>query len=454
MKSSARILVVDDDADLGKMCAETFSRRGYEAKATTSAPAALQELEKGSDYRVVLTDLMMPDMDGIELLKRAKETTERLDFIVMTSYGTIDNAVEAMKLGAADYITKPFKLDVLVMAVERILEVQDLENEVVRLRSELEGRFKFDNIIGESPKMQRVYELIESVSQTDANVLVQGATGTGKELVAKAIHYNSGRKEKPFVKVDCAALTETLLESELFGHVRGAFTGATRDREGRFRLADGGTVFLDEISNVPIGVQAKLLRVLQDSEFEPVGGDQTIAVDVRVIAATNEDLAAAVKDGRFRSDLFYRLNVITIDLPPLCERKEDISPLVASFLVHYREKNNRDITSISRPALHKLMSYDWPGNVRELENMIERAVILCKGDTIEPTDLPLPEDASTIPDMHEKSLEQALDEVEKKIILSTLAAQEGNKLAAAKALGISRASLYNKLKKHAITDSA
>ncbi|NOZ20893.1 MAG: sigma-54-dependent Fis family transcriptional regulator [Planctomycetes bacterium] len=444
-----KILVVDDDAALGKMCEEAFTKRGYEAKAVTSAAEALEALQGPDEYRVVLTDLVMPTMGGIDLMKRAQEINEPLDFIVMTSYGTIDNAVEAMKLGAADYITKPFKLDVLVMAVDRLLEVQDLESEVVRLRSELEGRFRFENIIGQSPKMQQVYDLIESVSETDANVLIQGETGTGKELVARAIHYNSHRKDKPFVKVDCAALTETLLESELFGHVKGSFTGAIRDRDGRFRTADKGTIFLDEIGNVPITIQTKLLRVVQDSQFEPVGGDETIAVDVRVIAATNADLGMHVKQDKFRSDLFYRLNVITIQLPPLREKKEDIPALVAKFLVQYREKNNRPITSISRPALHKLMSYDWPGNVRELENMIERAVILCKGDTIEPQDLSLPHDVD-LPDMREKTLDDAIDEVEKRIILDTLQTHDGNKIKAAKALGISRASLYNKLKKHDI----
>ena len=449
MAKKGKILIVDDDASLGKMCVEVFTKRNFAAKAVTSAAAALEELQNSDEYRVVLTDLVMPDVGGIDLMKRAQEIDEHLDFIVMTSYGTIDNAVEAMKLGAVDYITKPFKLDVLVIAVNRILDVQELESEVDRLRSELEGRFQFENIIGQSPKMQQVYDLIESVSQTDASVLIQGETGTGKELVARAIHYNSLRKDKPFVKVDCAALTETLLESELFGHVKGSFTGASRDRDGRFRTADKGTIFLDEVGNMPMTTQTKLLRVLQDGQFEPVGGDEPITVDVRVITATNVDLPVYVKEGKFRSDLFYRLNVITIHLPSLQEKKGDIPALVAKFLVQYREKNNRPITSISRPALHKLMSYDWPGNVRELENMIERAVILCKGDTIEPQDLSLPHDAD-MPDMRDKTLDDAIDEVEKRIILDVLQVHDGNKIEASKALGISRASLYNKLKKHDI----
>ncbi|MEW6356803.1 MAG: sigma-54 dependent transcriptional regulator [Planctomycetota bacterium] len=453
MEEKGKILIVDDDASLGKMCQEAFAKRGYKAKAVASSAEALEELRNCSEYRIVLTDLVMPDMGGIDLMKRAQEIDERLDFIVMTSYGTIDNAVEAMKLGAADYITKPFKLDVLVMAVNRLLEVQDLESEVDRLRTELEGRFQFENIIGQSPKMQQVYDLIQSVSQTDASVLIQGETGTGKELVARAIHYNSPRKDKPFVKVDCAALTETLLESELFGHVKGSFTGASRDRDGRFRTAHKGTIFLDEIGNMPMTTQTKLLRVLQDNQFEPVGGDQPISIDVRVITATNADLAVYVKEGKFRSDLYYRLNVIAIHLPPLREKKADIPALVAKFLVQYREKNNRPITSISRPALHKLMSHDWPGNVRELENMIERAVILCKGDTIEPQDLSLPHDVD-LPDMREKTLDDAIAEVEKRIILDALQTHNGNKIEAAKALGISRASLYNKLKRHNLGDAS
>ena len=299
--------------------------------------------------------------------------------------------------------------------------------------------------------MQQLYELIETISDTSASVLILGETGTGKELVARAIHYNSDRRNRPFVKVDCAALTETLLESELFGHVKGAFTGAVRDRDGRFRTANGGTVFLDEVSNIPIPIQAKLLRVLQDSEFEPVGGDMTLRVDVRALAATNVDLALRLAQGSFRSDLYYRLNVVTVELPPLRDRLDDIPLLASHFLEQYSKRNNREVVGVSQAALNKLMAYDWPGNVRELENLIERGVILCKSDTLTPQDLPLAQDAELgLAGPDSAGLKEGLAWAERRMILEALKRFQGDKDAAAKQLGISRAGLYSKIKRYGI----
>lgn len=398
-----KILVVDDDMAMGEMCKELLKSKGYISDVVTSGKEAIEKVSRDGIYAIILTDLVMPEIDGIEVLKRVKQQNPSIDVVVMTSYGTVTNAVEAMKLGASDYITKPFKRDELIIVIEKILQLQRLEGEVDRLRSELGEKYKFGNIIGESPKIKKIYEIISNVSNTEANILVQGETGTGKELVARAIHYNSARKDYPFVKVDCAALAETLLESELFGHEKGAFTGATKDRIGRFRTADHGTIFLDEIGNIPLSVQAKLLRVLQDSEFEAVGSDELIRVDVRIIAATNANLEEHVEKGLFRRDLFYRLNVIRIFLPPLRERVDDVPLLAAYFLSIHSKKNRKTVEGISREALNKLVSYTWPGNIRELENVIERAVILCRGTMIEPVDIPLYQEKMVFPPSPEYS---------------------------------------------------
>lgn len=449
-----RILVVDDDMAMGEMCKELLKSKGYSSDVATSGKEAIEKVFREGMYSIVLTDLVMPDIDGIEVLKRVKQQNPNIDVVVMTSYGTVSNAVEAMKLGASDYITKPFKRDELIIIIEKILQLQRLEGEVDRLRSELGEKYKFGNIIGESLKIRKIYEIISNVSNTEANILIQGETGTGKELVAKAIHYNSARKDCPFVKVDCAALAETLLESELFGHEKGAFTGATKDRIGRFRTADHGTIFLDEIGNIPLAVQAKLLRVLQDSEFEAVGSDEPIKVDVRIVAATNANLEEHVEKGLFRRDLFYRLNVIRIFLPPLRERADDIPLLASHFLSIHNKKNRKNVEGISRVALNKLVSYTWPGNIRELENVIERAVILCKGKMIEPADIPLYQEKAGFPqDFSEKPLDVLMDQVERQIIINTLEAAGADKEKAAKILQISRASFYNKLKKHKITET-
>ncbi|MBI2472370.1 MAG: sigma-54-dependent Fis family transcriptional regulator [Planctomycetes bacterium] len=448
-----KILVVDDDLAMGEMCKELLKSRGYTSEVVVSGKDAIEKVSMDGLYAIVLTDLVMPDMDGIEVLKKIKQQNPQMDVVVMTSYGTVANAVDAMKLGASDYITKPFKRDELIVVIEKILQMQRLEGEVDRLRSELGEKYTFGNIIGESAKIKKIFEIISNVSNTEANILIQGETGTGKELVARAIHYNSARKNYPFVKVDCAALTETLLESELFGHEKGAFTGAIKDRIGRFRTADHGTIFLDEIGNISLAVQAKLLRVLQDSEFEAVGSDKPVKVDVRIIAATNADLEGNVEKGLFRRDLFYRLNVIRIFLPPLRERTDDIPMLASHFLSIHNEKNRKTVWGISREAINKLMSYTWPGNIREFENVIERAVILCKGKVIDPADIPLYQEKPGFPQgLSGKPLQELMDQVERQIIINTLELTGTDKEKAAKVLQISRASLYNKLNKHKITE--
>jgi DNA-binding NtrC family response regulator len=439
---------------MGQMCKELLKSKGYTSDVVTSGKEAIEKVSTNDAYSIVLTDLVMPDLDGIEVLKKAKQQDPLIDVIVMTSYGTVSNAVEAMKLGASDYITKPFKRDELIIIIEKILQLQRLEGEVDRLRSELAEKYTYSNIIGESIKMKKIYEIISNVSNTEANILIQGETGTGKELAARAIHYNSARKDCPFVKVDCAALVETLLESELFGHEKGAFTGATKDRVGRFRTADRGTIFLDEIGNISMTIQAKLLRVLQDSEFETVGSDKSVKVDVRIIAATNADLEDRVEKGFFRRDLFYRLNVIRIFLPPLRERIDDIPLLISHFLSIHNKKNRKTVEGISRETLNKLMSYSWPGNVRELENVIERAVILCKGKMIEPGDIPLyQEKGGLLQDLSGKPLHELMDQFERQVIMNTMELTGSDKEKAAKILQISRASLYNKINKYKMIDS-
>ncbi|MGQ3686333.1 MAG: sigma-54-dependent transcriptional regulator [Candidatus Loosdrechtia sp.] len=448
-----KILIVDDDIAMGEMCRELLESKRYAADVVSSSREAIEKLKTNGVYSIILTDLVMPDMDGIEVLKKAKQLNPQIDVVVMTSYGTVTNAVEAMKLGAADYITKPFKRDELVIIIEKILRMQRLEGEVDRLRLELGEKYTFANIVGESQKMKKIYEIISNVSGTEANILIQGETGTGKELVARAVHYNSERKDRPFVKVDCAALAETLLESELFGHEKGAFTGATKDRTGRFRMADHGTIFLDEIGNIPLPIQAKLLRVLQDGEFESVGSDHPVKVDVRIVAATNADLEDRVDKCLFRRDLFYRLNVIRIFLPALRERIDDIPMLVSHFLSIHNKKNRKTVKGISTEALNKLMSYNWPGNVRELENVIERAVILCKKDMIESADIPLYQEKTHLhQDLSGKPLQALMNQAERQIIINTMELAQADKEKAAKILQISRASLYNKIKKYKLTE--
>ena len=390
MKGS--LLLVDDEPDILLVMSANLKKEGYEVETAEDGVEALRRLE-GRDYDVIIVDHQMPRLTGMDFLERIRSVQFRgadkndIPVIVVTAYGTIEMAVKAMKDGAYSFLTKPIQYEDLSLQVKNAVERRRLSREVENLRQEVEDRYQFGNILGKNPQMQEIFQLIRTVAETDATVLVQGESGTGKELIARAIHYNSRRKDRSFVVVSCSALPETLLESELFGHEKGAFTGAVRRRIGRFEMADGGTVFLDEVGEMSVPVQLKLLRVLQEREFERVGGNQTVKVDVRVIAATHKDLHLAMSERLFREDLFYRLNVVPIKLPPLRDRPDDVPFLAAHFLSKYSEKNRKRIMSISPEALSALTRYSYPGNVRELENIIERAVIMEKGDTLGKIDL-------------------------------------------------------------------
>lgn len=441
------ILVVDDDADMRELAHDILKDRGHQVATAGSGEEALKRLAE-EDYAVVLTDLRMKGMQGIELLTQIKRDYPDINVILMTAFGSVETAVEAMKHDASDYLTKPVKKDELVRVVERVLRETALRREVNRLRKEVHKEYSFHQILGKSKAIQAVFELIRRVADSPTNVLITGESGTGKELVAKAIHYNSSRKEAPFVPVNCAAIPEQLLESELFGHMRGSFTDAKADKRGLFEEAQKGTLFLDEISELPLMLQAKILRAIQEREIRRVGATKPVSVDVRIIAATNLNLSEEVKNKRFREDLYYRLNVIELKLPPLRERLEDIPLLVAAFLKKCSEAGRKEVKGVSESALAMLMDYPWPGNVRELENVIERAVTLSRGEKISPDDLPQAVqgargDRRVLDEAAEKSL--PLHEIEKEYIKKVLDKTGGNKYQAAHALGIDRKTLYRKL---------
>jgi DNA-binding NtrC family response regulator len=411
------------------------------------------------EFDLAILDIEMPGMNGIELLKRIKQKDATLNVVMITAYGSLQSAVEAMRLGAYDYLTKPFQMDEIKHVVEKALERERLITENRELHRELEEQYRFTGIVGKSPRMDEVYELVSRVASTNASVLIQGESGTGKELVARSIHYNSRRKGRPLVILNCAALAEGVLESELFGHEKGAFTGAIKRKAGRFELAHEGTLFLDEIGEIPVATQLKLLRVLQEHEFERVGGEKTIKVDVRIIAATNRDLMNAVREGRFREDLYYRLNVVTINIPPLRERREDIPALAEHFLEKFAVETGKRIDGIDPKAREMLVHYDWPGNVRELENIMERAVVLEKGDTITPASLPVPlrvegeEESLRIP-QGTGSITEVLEDLEKQLIVKALKDNGGSQTAAANTLGLKRSTLRYKLEKYGLVSAA
>lgn len=441
------ILVVDDDADMRELAYDMLKDRGHQVATAGSGEEALKRLAEG-DYAVVLTDLRMKGLQGLELLAQIKRGYPDINVILMTAFGSVETAVEAMKHGASDYLTKPVKKDELVRVVERVIREASLRREVNRLRKEVHKEYSFHQILGKSKAIQAVFDLIRRVSDSPTNVLITGESGTGKELVAKAIHYNSDRKEAPFIPVNCAAIPEQLLESELFGHMRGAFTDAKADKRGLFEEAQKGTLFLDEISELPLMLQAKLLRAIQEREIRRVGANKPVSVDVRIIAATNLNLGEEVKAKRFRDDLYYRLNVIELKLPPLRERREDIPLLVEAFLKKCGDARLKEIKGVSESALAMLMDYAWPGNVRELENVIERAVTLSRGEKIVPEDLPpaiqgARGDRRVLDEAAERTL--SLEAVEKEYILKILDKMGGNKYQAAHALGIDRKTLYRKL---------
>ena len=439
---AACIMIVDDEEIVRVSLENWLKADGHTVRSASSAKAALELLDK-ERWDIMLADIKMPRISGLELLGKVKELRPEIQVVMMTAYASVESAVEAMKKGAYDYLVKPFEPEELRMLMQRIMEKTSLMREVTQLKQRLDDAFGFEEIIGECPAMKRIFALIEDVAPSDATILITGASGTGKELVAKAIHGHSQRKYMPFVPVSLAALPENLVESELFGHEKGAFTGATYMRRGRFELADGGTLFLDEIGDLGAKVQVDLLRVLQERKFTRVGGSREIEVDVRIISATNRNLAEMVKSGAFRDDLYYRLNVIQIELPALRERGDDVILLADCFLRSFAEKTGKPIRGFSDEALRMIRSYDWPGNVRELENAIERAVVVAKGDTIRSNHLPF-----SIRDRDEAHNPTSLAEVEKHHIRRVLAEYGWNISQAARALEIDRVTLYNKIKKY------
>jgi two-component system response regulator AtoC len=440
------VLLIEDEKIMRVTLEDALKGAGYEVMSFATGAAGLHTL-KHISCDIAVTDVRLPDMNGFDIVREiAKQGNTQV--VVMTAYGTIRDAVEAMKLGAFDYITKPFALDEFLLLIERALEMKRLKEENIRLRKDLNTCYRAPNIIGESDAMQRVFSLIEKVSASKATVLILGESGTGKELVATTIHYQSNRKNKPLVKVNCSTLPDGLIESELFGHEKGAFTGAIKRKPGRFELADGGTIFLDEIGDLPPSTQAKILRVLQERQFERIGGTATLSVDVRIIAATNKNLEEEVRSGRFREDLYYRLNVIPIVLPPLRERKEDIPGLIEFLMDKYRKKLSRNVR-LSAEAADALLRYDYPGNIRELENTIERCATLAMAEVIGREELP-----AAVVDGGQAAGNLLLSDVaadaEKSHILTVLKTTRGAKTKAAEILGISRKTLWEKMNTHGI----
>jgi len=444
------VLVVDDDRLVSEVLVETITRAGYECQAAYSGEEAVAKFNERS-FDIVLSDLKMKEMDGLALLRNLRRLSPETVVVMITAFGTIENAVKAIKHGAYDFLLKPILPETVEHILRRITEILKLRLENEILRKDL--THKFQNLIGKSKMMTEVFDLIRSVADARSTIMITGDSGTGKELVARAIHYTSNRKEEPFIKLNCAALPENLVEAELFGYEKGAFTDAKKTNRGRFELADGGTLLLDEISEMPLNLQSKLLRVIQEREFERIGSSTTIQVDIRLIATSNQNLKQAIRKGRFREDLFYRLNVIPIHLTSLNERTEDIPLLVQHFIDKYNRENNKSIKGIDQPALGLLMRYHWPGNVRELENLIERAVVTSRHDRLTeddfPTDLALGPIADELPDLR---VPMKLEEGSKYLILKTLEKFNGNKTKAAEALGITPRTIRNKLSEYRFSE--
>ncbi len=440
------VLVVEDEETTQKLCADVAASCGMKPLVASTVAEALEHLETHA-IDIVVTDLILPPSSGLELLKQVREIHPQVAVVVLTQYGSIASAVEATRMGAVDYVTKPFHVDDLKARLERVARDLDLDRENRLLREQLRTRPGFGGLIGVSAKMQHVYKIIEKVSQHEYPVLILGESGTGKELVARSIHFSGPRKDRPFAPVDCSSLVPTLIESELFGYVKGAFTGAMQAKQGLLEAAQGGTLFLDEIGDMPVDLQAKLLRALQEREVKPVGSTERRRINVRIIAATNRDLEAAIRAGTFRQDLYFRLNVVQVKLPPLRDRKSDIPILVTAFLEKFSDPHGSPRT-ISEDAMRRLIAYDWPGNVRELENAIERAVALGSGPILHVGDLPSNLHYPASERVPEKDELLPLEELERRAILRTLRETGGDKLAAARMLGIGKTTLYRKLKQY------
>lgn len=443
------VLVVDDEKNIREGLGKALELDGHNILLAADGQEAWETIEN-EEIDLIITDLRMPRLSGEELLKRVVDSYPTVQVIILTGHGTIETAVQAMRDGAFDFLTKPVNLDRLSLLVRRALSTRELVLQHRALQDELNKHRNFSNIIGKSTELKQVFEVVSQVAPTKASVLITGESGVGKELIADAIHNFSGRKEKPLVKVHCAALTESLLESELFGHEKGSFTGAVSRKRGRFELAHMGTIFLDEIGEINPNVQVKILRVLQEKRFERVGGEETIMVDARVVAATNKDLKAEIENGRFREDLYYRLNVVNIHVPPLRERKEDIPLLAAAFIKEFAAENAKPVEGIDSKARSMLYNYSWPGNIRELRNTIESAVVMCKGSIIMPDDLPPGVMQDSDNDVIRIAVGSSLAEAEQEIIRSTLSANNGNKSKTATVLGIGRKTLHRKLSEYGV----
>jgi len=447
----AKVLIVDDDTSMCELLAESLAQQGYDVRWKASARDALAEVEQ-RNFDVVLTDINMKDMNGLELCQKATEVHPDLPVIVITAFGSMETAVQAIRAGAYDFITKPFDIDVVAIAIERAVKHGLLQREVQRLQRAVDESRRFDELLGASPAMKEVYDLLERVAESESTVLVTGESGTGKELVARALHRRSKRASGPFVAINCAAMPEQLLESELFGHTKGAFTDARTARPGLFVQAKGGTIFLDEIGDMPLGLQPKLLRALQERSVRPVGGDHETPIDVRVVAASNRDLETAIEERKFREDLYYRINVIHVELPPLRARGADVLLLAQHYLEHFAAQSQKDVRTLDAEAAERLSAYAWPGNVRELANCLERAVALTRSESIGSADLP--EKIRNYRTSHvlvaatDPSELVPLEEVEKRYILRVLEAVGGNKTLAAQVLGLDRKTLYRKLDRY------